>query len=121
MAEQEVEHIQLHDEKTIFYLIARDEDEVPVDLTNAYILDVYFEKPVTGDKVQMAGTLHDGPAGTYKYQLVLGDANEIGLFEIQGYVATPDWRGSTGKGYFYVEGNIINNYWGSLSAFVEGQ
>jgi hypothetical protein len=121
MAEQEVEHIQLHDEKTIIYLVARDENEAPVDITNAYILDIYLKKPVTGDRVQMNGILHNGPAGTYKYQLALGDANEMGLFEIQGYVATPDWRGSTEIGYFYVEGNIINNYWGSLSAFLVGQ
>jgi hypothetical protein len=120
VTEQEVEHIQLHDELTVFYLVVRDENEVAVDITNAYILDIYFERP-TGTKFTRTGTVYDGPAGIYKYQLALGDANEVGLFEIQGYVATPTWRGSTEIGRFYVEGNIINNYWSRLKVFLAGQ
>jgi hypothetical protein len=118
--ESEVEHIQLHDRKTIFYLVVVDEDGSAVDISEATVLDVFFKRPISKETFERTGVLHNGPTGIYKYALIIGDANEPGLFEIQGSIMTPTWEGSTEKGTFFVEDNLINKYWGSIPCFIEG-
>jgi hypothetical protein len=121
MPDQEVEHIQKNDIGTVIYMVVVDEDDDPVNITTAYLLEMKFKKPVTGTVILRDAIVHDGSGGVMKYTLISGDADEVGLVEAQGYVEMPGWQGHTSVEYFYVDDNLGGTRaYQAIPAYVEG-
>jgi hypothetical protein len=117
----EVDHIQKNDTKTVIYMEVVDQDEQAVDISAATTLEMYFLQPVSNTIDIHTATIENGPLGIMKYQLVLGDVDESGLIEAQGWIDCPTFTGFTERTTFYVDPNIVDFFYGSITAFLEGQ
>ena len=81
---------------TVFELTIVDTDEVPIDVSTAIVKYIYFQDP-TGARMRKTATFTtDGTDGKIQYVTIAGDIDEVGTWQVQGYVET-----SLGK--FYTE------------------
>lgn len=95
-------YIHKADIGTIFELTITTEAGVAIDVSTASIKFIYFQKP-DGTKVkETAAFVTDGTNGKIKYTAVAGDIDQVGDWQIQGYVETSDGKFFTRKTKFEV-------------------
>ena len=81
---------------TVFELTIKDTDEAVIDVSTAAVKYIYFQDP-TGTRMRKTATFTtDGTDGKIEYVTIAGDIDEVGTWQVQGYVET-----SLGK--FYTE------------------
>ena len=81
---------------TVFELTIVDTDDTAVDVSTAAVKYIYFQDP-TGTRMRKTATFTtDGTDGKIEYVTIAGDIDEVGTWQVQGYVET-----SLGK--FYTE------------------
>ena len=81
---------------TVFELTIKDTDEAVIDVSTAAVKYIYFQDP-TGARMRKTATFTtDGTDGKIQYVTIAGDIDEVGTWQVQGYVET-----SLGK--FYTE------------------
>lgn len=96
------ETIRVGDIGTIFEVVVK-ENAVVVPISAATVKNIKFRKPSNEILEKTASFKTNGTDGTIIYTAVEGDLDEAGLWEIQGYIELPGWKGHTQKGQFYVE------------------
>jgi hypothetical protein len=95
-------YIHKGDIGTIFELTIVDTADVVINVSTASIKYIYLQKP-DGTKVRKtAAFVTDGTDGKIKYTAVAGDLNQVGDWQIQGYVETSDGKFFTRKTKFEV-------------------
>lgn len=120
MPSLEVEHLQKNDIGTILYMEVTDEDGAVVNISTATLLKMAIRKPASETVAILTAIPHDAPNGIMKYILVSGDIDEIGLYQIQGFIEMPAWQGRTDTQYFYVEDNLIALALHAVESYLEG-
>jgi len=98
--------VELHknDIGTFIYVDLTDQKQV-LPLADATTKQYKIKKP-SGTKVTgEVDLLTDSTDGMLEYVTESGDLNEVGSYEIQVYIASPDWTGHSQKGRFTVYAN----------------
>ena len=74
---------------TVFEATLRDfPSNAVVNLSGASVMQLIFKKPSTAVLTKTAVHTTDGTDGKIRYLSVAGDLNELGVWEVQGYVET---------------------------------
>lgn len=99
------DEIHLNDIGTEFRILIKDGDEI-VDLSTATIINIIFRKP-NGDVNTVEAVLYtDGTDGLIKYNAILGDLDQSGVYKIQAYVEVGSGNYSSSIGQFRVHCNL---------------
>ena len=95
-------YIHKADIGTIFELTITTEAGVAIDVSTATIKFIYLQKPDGTKLKKTAVFVTDGTNGKIKYTAVAGDIDQVGDWQIQGYVETSDGKFFTRKTKFEV-------------------
>jgi hypothetical protein len=85
--------IHKNDIGTVFEITIKDGPLV-IDISGATTKNILL-KPPTGTLLTKAGVfVTDGTDGKIKYTTISGDLSEVGVWQVQGHIATPDgeWK-----------------------------
>ena len=91
---------------TIFRLTVKDADGTAIDVSTATVKFIYFQKPDRSRLKKTAAFLTDGSEGIIQYVGVSGDIDQIGDWQVQGYVETSDGKFFTEVEKFIVKPTI---------------
>lgn len=71
---------------TQFTFTLKDQNDSIVDISTAGVIKIIFKKPSCTILERNASLLNDGTDGVFYYITQTGDLDEIGTYNIQGYV-----------------------------------
>ena len=97
--------IHVGDVGTTFEATIADE-EVPVDLSSAGLLELKFQQPDGVVVTKTALLTTDGTDGKQYYSTEAGFLSLPGLWRWQPYLELPDWQGHGDPLSFWVEDNL---------------
>lgn len=94
--------LQRNDEGTVIRITVK-EGSTAVDISGATTMQMKFRKPsdVTVTKTPVFNT--DGVDGIMKYVVEAGVMDEVGIWEVQPFVALNGWKGRGAVNTFEVE------------------
>lgn len=101
------EFLRVGDIGTIFEVTVK-EGAAAVPINSATVKEIKFKNPSGVILLKTAAFKTNGADGIMTYTAVSGDLDESGVWEIQGYVEMPGWKGHTQKGLFFVEEALPN-------------
>jgi hypothetical protein len=87
---------------TIFRLTITDTAGTVIDVSSAAVKYIYFQAPDGTKTKETAAFYTDGTDGIIQYTAVSGDIDQVGLWQVQGYVETTDGKFFTRKASFTV-------------------
>ena len=91
---------------TIFRLTITDTAGTASDVSTASTKYIYFQDP-DGTKTQKTAAFYtDGKDGIIQYTTIAGDIDQVGTWQVQGYVETSLGKFFTEKSSFKVYANI---------------
>ncbi len=90
---------------TTFKASVTDQDGNVITVAGGDTKRVLFKKP-SGNTLTKTGSVIDGPSGIFGYTTIAGDMDEVGSWQVQGYLRNADgeWYGDVQK--FKVLDNI---------------
>jgi hypothetical protein len=87
---------------TKFELSIVDSDDTTIDVSSATVKYIYFKKP-DGTKIRRTASFNtDGSDGIITYTTILADIDQIGEWQVQGYVEITAGKFFTEKKTFNV-------------------
>lgn len=94
-----MEEIRIGDIGTIFRGTIYDEDGNAQDISTATTKQLIFKKPDGTLLPKTATFFTDGTDGKLQYEVQVNDIDQIGRWQIEPYVITPngEWHGSIGQ------------------------
>lgn len=95
-------YIHKADIGTIFRLTITDTAGTAIDVSSATVKYIYFKKPDGTKTKETADFYTNGSDGIIQYTAVSGDIDQVGLWQVQGYVETTDGKFFTRKASFTV-------------------
>lgn len=99
---------RLNDIGLAIRLRVKDNDGVVVDLSSATVKKYYIKKPDRTETSVTTSLYTDGTDGILSYATVLGDLDQVGIYEIEAYLefGSNKYTSSTARIMVY---DIINN------------
>jgi len=91
---------------TIFSLTVKDSDGTVIDVSTASTKYIYFQKPDRTRLKKTAAFRTDGSDGQIGYVAISGDIDQVGEWQVQGYVETSDGKFFTEVESFTVKPTI---------------